>query len=71
MDSEADLVASIGNIQLAGPDMLIDGYEQYNQQNEQVHNIVPDEPSEEAVESHARADDCEHYTTPDRQSLAD
>ena len=55
---EADIRSSLRNLQLAGPDMLIDGYEQYNQQNDEVVNITPDDPSEEAAEAPIRADDC-------------
>jgi hypothetical protein len=55
---EADVRSSLRDLQLAGPDMLIDGYEQYNQQNEEVVNITPDDRSEEATEAPIRADDC-------------
>lgn len=48
----------MGDLQLAGPDMLIDGYEQFNQETEVV-NISPDNHSEEAAEPPLRADDCE------------
>lgn len=48
----------MGDLQLAGPDMLIDGYEQFNQETEVV-NISPDDHSEEAGEPPLRADDCE------------
>lgn len=58
MDSEADLSASVRNLQLAGPDMLIDGFDQYNHQNDEVVNIAPDEPSEEPADTPLRADDC-------------
>lgn len=43
--------------QLAGPDMLIDGYDQYNQQENEVVNISPDDASEEPIDA-LRADDC-------------
>lgn len=59
---EADARAWLRDLQLAGPDMLIDGYEQYNQQNDQVVNITPDDHSDEAAESPVRADDCESTT---------
>ena len=55
---EADVRSSFRGLQLAGPDMLIDGYEQYNQQENEVVNISPDDRSEEAAESPIRADDC-------------
>jgi hypothetical protein len=56
---EADLRRSMRNLQLAGPDMLIDGYEQYNhQQNDEVVDISPEDRSEEAAEPAPRADDC-------------
>ena len=45
--------------QLAGPDMLIDGYDQYNQRQEaEVVNIAPDDASEEPAEDTLLADDC-------------
>lgn len=45
--------------QLAGPDMLIDGYDQYNQrQDAEVVNITPDDASEEPAEDTLLADDC-------------
>ena len=43
---------------LAGPDMLIDCNEQYNQQENEVVNISPDDASEEPAEAPIRADDC-------------
>lgn len=55
---EADIRDSLRDRQLAGPDMLIDGYEQYNQQENEVVNISPDDHSEEAAEAPIRADDC-------------
>lgn len=44
--------------QLAGPDMLIDTYDQYNQQDNDVIDIAPDDASDGPVESPLRADDC-------------
>ena len=45
--------------QLAGPDMLIDGYDQYNQrQDADVVNITPDDASEGPAEEALLADDC-------------
>jgi hypothetical protein len=55
---QADLVARVGRMKLAGPDMLIDGYEQYNQQENEVVNITPDDGSDEPAEASLRADDC-------------
>ncbi len=55
---EANVRSSLRDLQLAGPDMLIDGYEQYNHQNDEVVNITPDDHSEEAAEAPVRADDC-------------
>ena len=65
---EADIRSSLRDLQLAGPDMLIDGYEHYNQQNDEVVNITPDDHSEEAAEAPIRADDCMfiNYSTPHR-----
>jgi len=45
-------------LQLAGPDMLIDGYDQYNQQENDVVDISPEDASEEQAEAPSRADDC-------------
>ena len=53
-----DLKARFDDLQLAGPDMLIDGYDQYNQQENEVVNISPDNGSEENTETLIRADDC-------------
>ena len=66
---EADLRDSLRDLQLAGPDMLIDGYEQYNQQSDEVVNITPDEPSEEAAEAPIRADDCTFNALLNRHTL--
>src|SRR6202012_909515 len=38
--------------------MLIDGYDQYNQQDNEVVNISPDDASEEPADALPRADDC-------------
>lgn len=39
--------------------MLIDGYDQYNQQQEpEVVNIAPEDASEELAEDALMADDC-------------
>lgn len=49
----------MSEFQLAGPDMLIDGYDQYNQrQDAEVVNITPDDASEEPAEDALLADDC-------------
>ena len=60
MEDPAD-VFLFSKLQLAGPDMLIDGYDQYNRQDSDVVNITPDDASEEAadVELEPMADDCE------------
>ncbi len=55
---DTDLSARVDDLQLAGPDMLIDGYDQYNQQENEVVNISPDNGSEENTETVPRADDC-------------
>lgn len=47
-----------GRLQLGGPDMLIDDYDQYNQQENEVVNISPDDASEEPADAPPRADDC-------------
>lgn len=57
--TNADKRQCLRNPQLAGPDMLIDGYDQYNQQENEVVNISPGEQSEDAAETPLRADDCE------------
>ena len=54
----ADLEPLFGRLQLAGPDMLIDGYDQYNEKENEVVNISPDEGSEEPTDALPRADDC-------------
>lgn len=55
---KADVESWIASVQLAGPDMLIDGYDQYNEQENEVVNISPDDASEEPAETLLRADDC-------------
>ena len=45
-------------LQLAGPDMLVDEYEQYNNDQPNVVNISPDDASEEPTEVEPMADDC-------------
>lgn len=45
--------------QLAGPDMLIDGYDQYNHQQEpEVVNIAPEAAPDGPAEDTLVADDC-------------
>jgi len=39
--------------------MLIDTYDQYNQQDNEVVDISPDDASEEQGDTALRADDCE------------
>lgn len=58
---DANMDAALARLQLAGPDMLIDGYDQYNQQENEVVNISPDDASEEPAESLPRADDCRPF----------
>jgi hypothetical protein len=58
MDSEADLSLELPGLQLAGPDMLVDEYEQYNNDRPDVVNISPDDASEEPAEVEPMADDC-------------
>jgi hypothetical protein len=55
---DTDIPSQLEQLQLAGPDMLIDGYEQYNQQDNEVVNISPEDGSEEPAEAQPRADDC-------------
>jgi hypothetical protein len=45
-------------LQLAGPDMLVDEFEQYNNGRPDVVNISPDDASEEPAEVEPMADDC-------------
>jgi len=40
--------------------MLIDTYDQYNQQDNEVVDITPDDASEEQGDAALRADDCEY-----------
>jgi hypothetical protein len=58
MGSKADLVFELSGLQLAGPDMLVDDYEQYNNDQPDVVNISPDGTSEEPAEVEPMADDC-------------
>ena len=53
-----DRLLALSELQLAGPDMLIDTYDQYPQQENEVVNISPDEHSEDAAEASIRADNC-------------
>lgn len=53
----ADLVDRVSDLQLNGPDMMVDDYEQYNNDRQEVVNISPDDPSEDP-EPEIRADDC-------------
>ena len=57
VSTDADF-ARFRRLQLAGPDMLIDGYDQYNQQENEIVNISPEDGSEEPAEALPRADDC-------------
>lgn len=58
----ADVTDNLSDLQLNGPDMLVDDYEQYNNDRQEVVNISPDEPTEEA-EPDVRADDCTSFPT--------
>ena len=58
MDSKADLGFEPPDLQLTGPDMLVDEYEQYNNDRPDVVNISPDDASEEPAEVEPMADDC-------------
>jgi hypothetical protein len=58
IDSEADLRFELPGLQLAGPDMLVDEFEQYNNGRPDVVNISPDDASEEPAEVEPMADDC-------------
>jgi hypothetical protein len=57
-DSEADFGLELHGLQLNGPDMLVDEYEQYNHDRPDVVNISPDDASEEPAEVEPMADDC-------------
>jgi hypothetical protein len=58
MDSETDLSLEQSGLQLAGPDMLVDDYEQYNNDRPDVVDISPDGASEEPAEVEPTANDC-------------
>lgn len=45
-------------MKLAGPDMLVDNYDQYTNHDNEVVNISPDDASEGPPENLPRADDC-------------
>jgi hypothetical protein len=55
---DADVETAFSRLQLAGPDMLIDGYDQYNQRENEVVDITPEDAAEEPAEAPPRADDC-------------
>ena len=61
--SMADFVDDLSELQLNGPDMLVDDYEQYNNDRQEVVNISPDDPTEEP-EPEIRADDCRFRERP-------
>ena len=62
MSKELFKANKMAHPQLAGPDMLIDGYDQYNQRQEaEVVNIRPDDASEEPAEDALLADDCTYF----------
>jgi hypothetical protein len=58
MGSKADLCFELSGLQLTGPDMLVDEYEQYNNDRPDVIDISPDGTSEEPAEVEPMADDC-------------
>lgn len=58
MGTEADLRFELSGLQLTGPDMLVDEYEQYNNDRPDVVDISPDGASEEPAEVEPMADDC-------------
>jgi hypothetical protein len=58
MVAGADLSFELSGLQLAGPDMLVDEYEQYNNDRPDVVDISPDGASEEPAEVEPMADDC-------------
>ena len=59
----ADLAGDLATMQLNGPDMMVDDYEQYNNDRQEVVNISPgpEEPIEE-TEVEIRADDCMYHS---------
>jgi hypothetical protein len=58
MGSKADLVFELSGLQLAGPEMLVDEYGQYNNDRPDVVDISPNGTSEELAEVEPMADDC-------------
>lgn len=58
MGPYADLGFELSGLQLAGPDMLVDEYELYNNDRPDVVDISPDRASEEPTEVEPMADDC-------------
>lgn len=56
--SETDLCLGVSGIQLAGPDMLVDEYSQYNNDQQDVVDIPPNDTPEEPAEAEIMADDC-------------
>lgn len=58
MGTNADLSFELSGLQLAGPDMLVDDYEQYNNGQPDVVDISRDGASEEPAEVEPVADDC-------------
>ena len=71
MDSEADLNVELSGLQLAGPDMLVDEYEQYNNDRPDVVDIPPKGASEEPAELEPMADDCTCSAFPSSISVCD
>ena len=58
MNQDTDISLWLSGLQLAGPDMLVDEYEQYNNDRQDVVNISPDDAFEEPAEAEPMADDC-------------
>ena len=57
----SDLSSSLEDMQIAGPDMVVDNYTEYTAQDNGVVNINPDAEEngeEQEEESRVRADDC-------------
>ena len=58
MITEANLSFELSGLQITGPDMLVDEYDQYNHDRHDVVDISPDGASEEPAEVEPMADDC-------------
>ena len=58
MDYDTDSSLGLSDLQLASPDMLVDEYEQYNNDRHDAVNISPDDAPEKPKEAAPLADDC-------------